>query len=784
MLSNNKGHDLLQHLKATANVAKAMALKLGLSSELINKIYASALLHDIGKAVPSFQRYMNQCRGTELLIVDDSFQDPIGTLFPLHNEIGWAFLSQKMSDKNILNSVYWHHARPVHSVGNRKSTYDMADDILEELNDADKRALENLWVELHPMISCPIGNPMTGTIEVPDLFEKESGSFNRNDNAEFMLVRACLISADRHVSSLSYIEGLSMDDTLAMEEVTNLLSGEGIQGIPVKPPHYEQGRYDLQEGVVNSVGNSKTTIIKAPAGLGKTLIGILWAKMRGGRVIWVCPRNAVADAVYENIVREVEVLGLSCNVELYLTGKCLKKTNIGYERPEFSSDIVVTNIDAVLSPMVNNRVAGRLFSVFGSHIVLDEFHEFVSDAPLFAAFVTYMRARHRLSSNCKTLLLSATPSLVQCLWDTTEMPTLLLPNAESHYPPQHTGTYQVEFTEEFPSMATPGSLLVCNSVSEAQNNYRIGGYRHIIHHRYTEEDRKRIQDTLYNSFGKNKEGVSRGESLSAALVVQAAMDISFSSLFDSVCSPESSLQRIGRTDRWGTFQNLSPRITFMSMIHEKTERGAINTVYNGVLQTKWYDFLKLELNGISSVSLSRLYEAYNKFYQLNGGDVKEYLREQYKVGMNGPKRGMEFVGLVGFAPTKVLNPDPDRKSSNKNLRCPDGSYFYTVEFVGRPNEWLPPDEDGNPPLSEGHELYDLYSGKGELTAGLLTSGTMLTRLKGLVNSGFSAWTKHSKGKARIPDNLKDWFKRARNPETPLPDFSRRYDVHLGVVKKS
>jgi CRISPR-associated endonuclease/helicase Cas3 len=781
MLANTKGQDLVSHLKATAQVARSMAQYLGLSKEIEDKVYVSGLLHDIGKVVPSFQKYMKKCTSTtEVLIVDDSFQDDV-TGFPLHHEIGWAYLTTKIGDDRILNAVYWHHSRPIHPNGKKTKTYDTADEVCVCLDPKDIAALDKLWQLLLPLIPADlIGNTKRGNIDVPDLFDKD-GSYNRNDNAEFMLVRACVISADRHVSSLaaSSVDQLKASEGLCNKEVAELVSG-GIQGTTIKPSGYGQDRFDLQVGIVASVGDERTSIVKAPAGLGKTLIGILWSKMRQGRVLWVCPRNVVADAVYENIIREVELLGLSCTVELYRTGQ-RQRTNREDGRPEFSSDIIVTNIDAVMSPMVNNKVAGRLFTVYGTHVVLDEFHEFVSDAPLFAAFVTYMRARHRVASHCKTLLLSATPTLVQILWDTDDRKTLILPDELTHYPPQHAGTYQIDFSIIFPSVAAPGSLLVCNSVSEAQNNYRVGGYTHVVHHRYTDKDRASKEAAIKASFGKGMGGVVAGESLSAALVVQAAMDISFRELYDSVCSPESTLQRIGRTDRWGTFQSLSPSIHFMS-IEERTEMGAIRTVYDTTLSSLWYKFLKQSLMGITSVDLVKLYEIYNSFYQTYRKELRAYLMEQYRIGMNGLKKGMEFLALVKFEPIKLLNHDPDKvrdKASCKNLRNPDGSYFYTVEIVGSKNVWLPPDDV----LSEGHELYARYAGNDALCAGLRTSGKMLTRLKGLVACGYTAWTRQSKGKVKLPGNPLDWFKKARDPETPLPDFSRKYDPVLGVIKK-
>ena len=788
MLANINQQDLIDHLHAVALVARTMGEKLGIETcvqagsktSLMEDIYTAALLHDIGKADLYFQKYLaSMVDTTTPPIVDEDFpNESINTGHPLHHEIGWAHLTTVTGNERVLNAVYWHHARPIHTVDNKFKTYECANDIKEKVSASSLKALNALLNTLKPFIPANyFGDIRHNRIDVPDLFNKDDGTYN--DNAEFMLVRACVISADRYVSSLTAEEAsdIAKGRNDIAKTVDDMLAGS-VNGDIVLPNGYDAWRFDLQKEIAERVSDSRTTIVKAPAGLGKTLIGLLWTKARGSRVIWVCPRNAVADAVYENILKEVNNLGLDCTIELYRTGK-RQSTNREDNRPEFCSDIIVTNIDTLMSPMVNNTVAHRLFAVYGAHVVLDEFHEFVSDAPLFAAFITYMRARHRVANNCKTLLLSATPSLIHILWDNSEQKTAILPDDIKHYPPQHSGKYSVNLESVFPSRAQPGSVLVCNAVSEAQNNYKRAKYTHIIHHRFTDCDRKNKEDAIKQSFGKNGSGVVNGESLSAALVIQAAMDISFRNLFDSVSSPESTLQRIGRTDRWGTYQNLNPSITFMDMSSENTERGAISTVYDRALQAEWYEFLKENLSSVSEVNLEAMYGIYNDFYNKYATEIKRYLLKQYKIGMNGPSKKEEFLGLVKFEPVKLLNSEPNKnsKSSHKNLRNPDSSYYYTVQLDEQPNVWLNPDDV----LSEGYELYKRYE-KPDLFVGLNDSGTMQARLKGLVVCGYAAWTRHSKGKMKIPIGF-DWFKKARNPETPLPDFSRKYNSELGVINK-
>lgn len=773
MLANSQAQDLMEHLKAVAHLSKQMAIRMGMSPELVAMTYTAGLLHDIGKVVSPYQKNVKKC--TTL----DDFADP-NNGYPFHHEIGWAFLTTKLGDVNLLNTVYWHHARPKHDFKTRQSND--ASLILSKVSPEDIKALEKMFqsLDIDPLF---LGNLIPAPVAVPNLFYEDDSTYNSNKNAELMLIRSCVISADRYIATLPaqslkpYAEGKNL-----IEVIDTMLAGH-IYG-DVKCPtgqNYDPERFQLHRDIVTAIGDSRTTIVKAPAGLGKTVIGLLWAKLRQGKVLWVCPRNVVADSVYETLVSEIKALNLDCSVELYRT--CSRqKTNKEDGRPEFDSDIIVTNLDAVMSPMIKSLISGRLFTVYGAHIVLDEFHEFVSDAPLFAAFVTYMRARHRLSNTCKTLLLSATPSMIQALWDTVGNKTLVLPDEKTHYPAHHNGVYAIDFATEFPDKATPGNLLVCNSVRWSQDNYTKGDFTQVIHHRYTESDRAEREDKIRQYFGKWGTGVLLGESLSAALVVQAAMDISFKRLHDSVCSPESTLQRIGRTDRWGNFQNDHPSITFIDKSTDRSEMGAINTVYNLKLQRKWYAFLKERLKDVSSVDLNTMYRLYNEFNHINRIDLMSYIRERYNKGMNGNSKDMTYWSLVSFIPYMDLSVDPDRpKKQSRNLRSPNGSYFYTVELYGKPNKWLAPDDV----LNEGFELFARYNkdSTGNLSKGLNNTGAMITRLKGLVDCGYTAWTRTSKSKSNLPKDVKEWFSRARFPGTPFPDFSCVYHPELGVIRK-
>ena len=774
MIANrDKKHDLYEHNKSVAVLAKAMAESLKVSEKLVGYAYQAGLLHDMGKVIPGIQSYLASDSEDESLFNPDA---------PLHHEIGWAYVATRIGTQGILNALYWTHGKPVHDDG---GSYSDREEILQALTSADLAALEGYWDKVSSEIS---GSDPIDPCPVPDLFVSD-GNLMKNTNAEYLIVRACVISADRYIShNLSAAEvSVLANGGDAGVYVSQILTG-GVKGTPVCPPEYSLDRYKVQAGCAEAAKDARTVVVRAPAGLGKTAIGLLWSVLRGHRVIWVCPRNVVAESVYKNIKRELEALGLDCTVELYLTGKrqdCnFSPIVVDDSTEEFTADIVVTNIDNVLSPMVNNRVGGRLFLTLGADVVLDEFHEFASDAPMFTALVTYMRARHRVAGNCHTMLLSATPMNLEVLWDTDEKKTLLLPSANSHYPAQHQGTYEVDFPSDFPASAGPGVLSVSNSVSNAQEQYGKG-YSNLIHHRYTDQDRAVRNKWIYDNFGKKGTGVQEGLSLSAALVVQAAMDISFLELTDSLCSPESSLQRVGRTDRWGTLQKIekgvmNPKLHFLraNLTEYKNEAGAIQTVYDRDLRNLWADFLQKALDGKTSVTLDELYAIYNSFYAANWSAVKSYLMELYKKGLHGTKKNKN-LGLISFYPVHVVEVKQDGKTkrNGRNLRNPTGSYYYSVQVDGS-SDWLGPDDV----LSEGPELYQKYAGDSDNNKGLLDTGKMLVRIKALVNAGFTAYQKWVK--KGVPGDLAKWFRMARNPETPLPDFTCLYSHELGLFKKS
>jgi len=295
-------------------IAKSNDLKLKVHSQIVrktallflNKMYSdepsrfeniikySSLLHDIGKGTTNFQKYLL-----------GKIKKP--NLRFRHNEIGWAFLSKYLSNdfegrEIIINIVYWHHG-----ISNQLNKHTDT----EILNSLDEISIENM---LQYLIECVGENNVNGDVEFADstiaplFYPPNEGNFE-NKRPQLQLCRSIVITADRISSNLMSISDVNegiVNQYFNLKNETKITETK-FDGTP---------RLNKQKEIVELAEN--TTIIKAPAGFGKTIMGVMWSFKYKKKVVWVTPRNTIAESLYLSVLDEFKNLNINPTVANFI----------------------------------------------------------------------------------------------------------------------------------------------------------------------------------------------------------------------------------------------------------------------------------------------------------------------------------------------------------------------------------------------------------------------------------------------------------------------------------
>lgn len=698
MLSKSNGLPFLLHSRSVARIAEFLAKKL-LSEDYLfdnlHKIIKAALIHDIGKCEKRFQDFL-------MSIIKQLDIDPkdVEDLDFFHQELSWAIamcVLNKVEYESALNSIYWHHAKPIFD---EFKLNDSISNILNKITDDDiNNIYDNLSILIPDLLSIDefklnVNKYKNSAEKTPDYYYNVDNDSNRNS----IIYRSIIITSDRISSGLSLddVERSILDDEFCEQLLDN---NKEILNFTL-PSHYDKARINRQLDIVNKCNENKTSVVKAPAGFGKTLIGLLWTVGRLNKLLWVCPRNIIVESVYDSILEEIKNIGLEnkISVELFLTGKRQKSTNP--EIKVFQSDIVVTNIDNFLSPIAKNRFGLWSADILKRDVVFDEYHEFICDSALFSGFIEIMTIRHNIVK-CNTVLLSATPSLYHILWDNrfSQNKTKILPNNNSHYPAAHTKPYNIGYIEEGDLINEKNSLIMTNSIHNSQLKKKELGIEVLVHSNFLDEDRIKIFEKIFDNYKKGSQNNDKPSVVSAP-IIQASMDISFWKINVSVLSPEALLQVIGRCGRWGEYLELFINLFKIVGDGKQSEQTAINMLYDKELNILWCKYIEDKIVQYNSkMLLDDLYIIYNEFNIKYDTEIINYINTQYKLSLSalskispikysiskkeiGFKKQIAKIRLIN----KINDPDYTLRTNNGNsifvIYRRDGSSDDEYDFVG------------------------------------------------------------------------------------------------------
>ena len=668
----NGGGLLIDHSKAVTNFATFVFENI-IDSKIVsttdinyndirNSVITAAAMHDIGKCYADVQKYLScpKPRRGYYACSDDEIEPIKNKETITHNVLSWAYLKQHMVKNDAVLSAVLNH----HVVYDYLSDYSATslNALIEESES--KQAFDEFFETMSQYVKetfdCDINLKesddncyIKDVLITYDMAKVDTNSFEQN--SLFTIIRSILIYADRMVSGhfndtdkFIVYDNDFMKSVLDSSVLTNNKLEDNVNTLKDENGNfvYNQERLKNQNMLLDEINSSNNYIVGASAGYGKTLVGIRWAINSNNKTLWVVPRNVIARGTYISVINEITKMGYKdkLSVGLLLSGY--------YEEGNENSDIIVTNIDNFLASMVKNGEAHHLINLLNSNIIFDEYHEFLSDAPLFSAFIGIVYTRTHFT-NARTILLSATPLRFDKMFWNDGMEYVRFIN-----PAPFNGEMGVNISfEKYASVRevnceTKDAFVICNTVNQSQQCFESNGSddKILIHSRFAKDDRNNIEDKIYKCHDKNS-SVENRNTVVGTNIIGVGLDVSAKSIYDFVISPENTIQRgCGRGGRFAEKEynnEINYHVCILS--DDIATKRLTSSMFDSGLHTKWIDLLRM-YDG-KRVTKNELYKLYYQFYNDNE-------KEAFKLWVNFFKNSCDDL--------KKLKPFSSKKKKEKD----------------------------------------------------------------------------------------------------------------------
>lgn len=523
------GHiTLMQHLSDVAELAGMVALNIGLDVEIARR---GAILHDIGKTSPLFQKTLHP-----------NYQRPPGFVF--RHELASLFFISLLNKKEkypIIDMIVAHHKSIYKDTGGKGIL-----DLLENDSECLSRHLKDfeIW--------------STDALSILDAFGFETAHISRNqaESNFYEVVDYC--------ESKSYGYSQWKGVLIAADHLASALNGDitsVTKRLFIQPDlHYYHSRksdiYPLS--LVSTDDKRPHTIVTAPTGAGKTDFLIRRCK---GRVFYTLPFQASINAMYERIKDDLK--DTNADVRLLHAASSLK-----LEKGKIEEKILQRHIGASVKVLTPHQMASLVFGtkgyeamivdLKGCDIILDEIHTYSDTTQAIVLKIVEILC----NIGCRIHIGTAT------------MPTVLY-NRLMNILGGKEHVYEVSLSDEvldtfdrhiihhsdsFAALKTiidnairqkQKILFVCNQVKRAQKLYEnlMDDYptvsKMLVHSRFKRGKRSQLETDLKDIYNISTEACL----VVSTQVVEVSLDISFD-LMITECAPiDALIQRFGRINR-------------------------------------------------------------------------------------------------------------------------------------------------------------------------------------------------------------------------------------------
>lgn len=526
--SERNGHIcLFHHLKNVADIAEVVSEHTGLDKQIAIE---GALLHDIGKASPLFQKSLAP-----------SYKKKPGFVF--RHEIASLFFLSLVNEGHrdaIIDMVVAHH----------KSMY------------KDVRELGILDLD-----------------DNTDCFEEHSKGFDEwspiaLDILESLGIKTHKISLDEAEDNYEYVIDYCNKKKLGCSKWRGLLMASDhmasametefempLDKLFIKPDlsfyNRQSSLYPLS--LISAESKKRHTLVTAPTGAGKT--DFLLRRCHG-RVFYTLPFQASINAMYDRIKTDLS----STNAQVYLLHAA---SNLKVKGGKVEESIMQRHVGASVKILTPHQMASIVFGIKGYEamamdlrgcdVILDEIHTY-SDA---VQSIVLRIIEILIALDCRVHVGTATmptdlyKSVLELLGGPNEVYEVKLDNQTLSSFNRHQIyklTDREDASEVIDSAVKNHSklLIVCNQVKRAQEFYKEidnlypNVRKMLLHSRYKRKDRAKLETGLCKDFNTLEDTPCI---VVSTQVVEVSLDISFDVMITE-CAPIDALaQRFGRINR-------------------------------------------------------------------------------------------------------------------------------------------------------------------------------------------------------------------------------------------
>lgn len=524
---------LTTHLKSVADAAVVIARHVGLNEDLARK---GAILHDIGKVSPLFQRTLKH-----------GYTHQPGFCFR-HEIASVLFLSlfNEIEKKAILDMIIAHHKSLKNDV-TEKGFLDLDDNMDSFSRHSDKfeewcpialEILNELGIETH---SIDIKEAEENYEYAIDYCSRKPLNYSR--------WKGVLMAADHFASALEEKSESSLDKLFIKPDLS----------------FYNRTHHLYPLSFVDTSDERKNTLVTAPTGAGKT--DFLLRRCRG-RVFYTLPFQASINAMYDRIKNDLK--NTDAQVHLLHAASGLKVRDKGVEER-----ILQHHLGASVKVLTPHQMASIVFGIKGyeamlldledSDVILDEIHTYSSEIQAIVLKIIEMLKTigcriHVGTATMPTVLYN---KILELLGGKSKVYEVSLPNNILETFNRHIIHKVADFEScnNIVKQAVTENkkiLIVCNQVKRSQMLYNEIGEeypdvdRMLIHSRFKRIDRARLETSLKADFNASKKSCI----VVSTQVVEVSLDISFDVMITECAPIDAMIQRFGRINRKRTDETI------------------------------------------------------------------------------------------------------------------------------------------------------------------------------------------------------------------------------------